>query len=145
MQEMKSNLWKEITMQIKSIKARSNLSMQDLSYHDDVSHACKREWDKKIEVLHKSFNIQNSFFKNHSPNLQHNNSIIMGISKMKRGLSLIKKIGRYRLRGKRFNQGWRNNDPCELKIHQWEKWSGWEESGERMKISPILSIDKIFI
>ena len=37
------------------------------------------------------------------------------------------------LRGKRFNEWWRNNDPCETKIHQWEKWSGWEESG---KISP---------
>ena len=42
----------------------------------DESHGCKREWDKKIEVLHKTLYYSNSF-KNRSPNLQHNNSIIM--------------------------------------------------------------------
>ena len=53
--------------------------------HDDGSHACKREYDKKIEVLHKSFSIQNSF-KNHSPNLQHNNSIILDVKSEERSL-----------------------------------------------------------
>ena len=54
--------------------------------HDDGSHGCMREEDKKIEVLHNKLYYSNSFFKNRSPNLQHNDSTIMGVQNEERAL-----------------------------------------------------------
>ena len=63
--------------------------------HDDGSHGCKREEDKKREVSIKLHypnpKVQTLMLKlllqNFSPNLQHNNTIASNIIKMrKRGL-----------------------------------------------------------